>query len=58
MIITSAVASTDGNILCQCFKACRMIQKLQWSGDPFEELTRIKSGLKVQYVCTLLTLRV
>ncbi|KAJ7373800.1 hypothetical protein OS493_009122 [Desmophyllum pertusum] len=30
-------------------KACRMIQKLQWSGDPYEELTRIKSGLKVQY---------
>lgn len=30
-------------------KACRMIQKLQWSGDPHEEFTRIKSGLKVEY---------
>ncbi|KAL9980903.1 hypothetical protein ACROYT_G009544 [Oculina patagonica] len=30
-------------------KACRMIQKLQWSGDPYEELTRIKSGLRVEY---------
>ena len=29
-----------------------MIQKLQWSGDPHEEFTRIKSGLKVEYVCT------
>ncbi|XP_020623662.1 solute carrier family 2, facilitated glucose transporter member 12-like [Orbicella faveolata] len=30
-------------------KACRMIKKLQWSGDPYEELTRIKSGLRVEY---------
>lgn len=30
-------------------KACRMIKKLQWSGDPYEELTRIKSGLNVEY---------
>ena len=28
-----------------------MIKKLQWSGDPYEELTRIKSGLRVEYVC-------
>ena len=30
-----------------------MIQKLHWSNDPYEELTRIKSGLKVEYVCTV-----
>lgn len=30
-------------------KACRMIQKLQWSGDPREEFARIKSGLQVEY---------
>ena len=30
-----------------------MIKKLQWSGDPYEELTRIKSGLRVEYVCML-----
>lgn len=30
-------------------KACKMIQKLRWSNDPYEELTRIKSGLKVEY---------
>jgi len=30
-------------------KACRMIQKLRWSGDPYEELTKIKAGLKVEY---------
>lgn len=30
-------------------KACKMIQKLRWVGDPFEELTKIKSGLKVEY---------
>lgn len=32
-------------------QACKMIQKLRWVGDPFEELTKIKSGLKVEYVC-------
>ena len=31
-----------------------MIQKLRWSDDPYEELTRIKSGLNVEYVCVLL----
>jgi len=31
-----------------------MIQKLRWSDDPYEELTKIKSGLNVEYVCTLL----
>ena len=35
-------------------KACRMIQKFRWSDDPYEELTRIKSGLNVEYVCVLL----
>ena len=31
-----------------------MIQKLRWSDDPYEELTKIKSGLNVEYVCALL----
>ena len=31
-----------------------MIQKFRWSDDPYEELTRIKSGLNVEYVCVLL----
>lgn len=30
-------------------KACRMIQKLRWSDDPYEELSKIKSGLNVEY---------
>ena len=31
-----------------------MIQKLRWSDDPYEELTKIKSGLNVEYVSALL----
>ena len=29
-----------------------MIQKLRWSDDPYEELSKIKAGLNVEYVCT------